>query len=105
MSKPKRIQRRRTKGWRLPDNAVSITRPGKFGNPYKTAYEFRQVLGMIRDGQFAGVDFENPTIARMKRIADSVEELRSKNLACFCPEGQPCHGDVLIELANAEPTQ
>ena len=26
---PKRIQRKRTKGWRMPENAVSITRPGR----------------------------------------------------------------------------
>jgi hypothetical protein len=33
--KPKRIQRKRTKGWKIPDNTVSITRPGKWGNPFK----------------------------------------------------------------------
>lgn len=32
----------------------------------------------------------------------TVEELRGKSLACFCPVGHPCHADVLLELANAE---
>jgi hypothetical protein len=28
-------------------------------------------------------------------------ELAGKNLACWCPpDGQPCHADVLLELAN-----
>lgn len=27
--------------------------------------------------------------------------LRGKNLACWCPEGQPCHADVLLEVANS----
>lgn len=27
-------------------------------------------------------------------------ELRGKNLACWCPLDQPCHADVLLELAN-----
>ncbi len=27
-------------------------------------------------------------------------ELRSKNLACWCPLDQPCHADVLLEIAN-----
>jgi hypothetical protein len=29
--------------------------------------------------------------------------LRGKNLACWCPLDQPCHADVLLELANAKP--
>ena len=32
---PKRIQLRRTKGWRLPDNAVIVSRPSKWGNPFR----------------------------------------------------------------------
>jgi len=29
-------------------------------------------------------------------------ELRGKNLACFCKLDEPCHADVLLDLANAE---
>lgn len=67
---PKRIQRRRTKGWRMPTNTVCVTRPGKFGNPFETAEAFQR---WIEHG---------------------------KNLACYCPLDQPCHADVLLELAN-----
>lgn len=35
---------------------------------------------------------------RYRRLG--IEELRGKDLLCFCPEGEACHGDVLIELAN-----
>ena len=28
-------------------------------------------------------------------------ELRGKDLACWCGLDQPCHADVLLELANA----
>lgn len=31
---PKRIQRKRTKGWRMPPGAVYVGRPGPFGNPF-----------------------------------------------------------------------
>ena len=34
MAKPVRIQRQRAKGWKMPPNTVSVTRPGKFGNPF-----------------------------------------------------------------------
>ena len=33
--KPQRIQRRRTKGWRMPENAVYVGRGTMWGNPYK----------------------------------------------------------------------
>lgn len=32
---PKRIQRKRVKGWKLPPDAVCVTRPGVFGNPFR----------------------------------------------------------------------
>jgi hypothetical protein len=37
----------------------------------------------------------------MKRnTAADLVQLRGKNLACYCRIGQPCHADVLLELAN-----
>ncbi len=29
-------------------------------------------------------------------------ELAGKDLACWCPLDQPCHADVLLEIANGE---
>jgi hypothetical protein len=29
-------------------------------------------------------------------------ELAGRDLACWCPIGEPCHADVLLELANPE---
>ena len=31
-----------------------------------------------------------------------VAELRGKDLACWCPLDQPCHADVLLEIANRQ---
>ena len=31
----KRIQKKRTKGWRMPENAKYIGRPTKWGNPFR----------------------------------------------------------------------
>jgi hypothetical protein len=33
--KPIRIQRKRTKGWRMPENTVYVGRPTKWGNPFR----------------------------------------------------------------------
>lgn len=38
---------------------------------------------------------------RRANILDRLPSLRGKNLACWCKPGQPCHADVLLELANA----
>ncbi|WP_019732123.1 DUF4326 domain-containing protein [Mycobacterium avium] len=35
---------------------------------------------------------------------DVVDELAGHDLACWCPPDQPCHADVLLELANQEAT-
>lgn len=39
MSKPEnapvRVQLSRKKGWRMPENTVSVARPGKWGNPFR----------------------------------------------------------------------
>ena len=33
-------------------------------------------------------------------ILESIEELRGKDLSCWCKLGEPCHADLLLELAN-----
>jgi hypothetical protein len=82
---PKRIQRKRTKGWHMPPNAVSVTRPGKWGNPY-TVEEYGREAAIQRYREWV--------------IGKDLSELRGKDLACYCPLDQPCHADVLLELAN-----
>ncbi len=34
VDQPKRIQRQRTKGWRMPEGAIYVGRPSLFGNPW-----------------------------------------------------------------------
>ncbi len=33
-SRPQKIVRRRTRGFRLPPNTLCVTRPGRWGNPF-----------------------------------------------------------------------
>lgn len=40
MTTPKRIQRRRTKGWRMPEGAVYVGRPSRWGNPFQVGAYF-----------------------------------------------------------------
>ena len=43
------------------------------------------------------------TAGRAPEKAEIIAQLRGKNLACFCRPGDPCHADVLLDLANAAP--
>ena len=87
---PERIQRRRTKGWRMPPNTVYVGWPSSWGNPF--------VIG--RDGTAAQV--VHLYAAEYGTGHPSwLEPLRGKHLACWCPLDRPCHADVLLELANA----
>jgi hypothetical protein len=111
MSEPKRIQRKRTRGWRAPDGAINCCRPGVWGNPFI-------VSSKARPGSRSGcVYITVPTIEdavecyrlmlvenRPDIIAKAQAELRGKTLMCFCKVGDPCHADILLKIAN-EPTQ
>ena len=113
---PVRVQLRRTKGWRMPANTVSVARPGRYGNPFTAAgcreagyrgtddqiaarcvEAFRVWLGPMWRNNWDGDESEK---ARAALLA-GMPELRGKSLACWCTPGSPCHSDVLLELANA----
>lgn len=105
MELPRRYQRSRKKGSRLPDGVVCVTRPGKWGNPFETVGEFRSlieaILGISGQSEFLAVDLTQ--FAKVNAIAMDLHELRGKDLACWCSLDQECHADVLIELANQPP--
>lgn len=90
---PKRIQLSRKKGWRLPPNTINVARPSKWGNPFRVE-EYGRWGAVDRFRVFMTL---RPAV-RGKML--NVEELRGKNLACWCGPDQLCHADVLLELAN-----
>ena len=92
--RPKRIQLRRTKGWRLPDNTMIVSRPTKWCNPFRIG-----VHGTREECVRQFRDFIVSDDPRAASLRQSLAELRGKDLACWCPPG-PCHADVLIEMAN-----
>lgn len=117
--KPQRIQRKRTKGWRMPPNTVYVGRGSKWGNPYKVGAIVATPYGShvkVKDNEHAAqlfkawaVSFETarqgiapPMVAMLGK--NRIDQLAGKNLACWCKENEPCHADVLMELANAEKT-
>ena len=66
-TKPKRIQRHRTKGWRKPDGAISVARPHKWGNPFEVgrdAVDAAEAVWQYRPSQRdSGISWKDVTSA------------------------------------------
>lgn len=75
----------------MPENKVYVGRPGKFGNAFDVATYGRRLAIFNFRQRMRNMKLINP---------EFFEELRGKNLACWCRLDQPCHADVLLELAN-----
>jgi hypothetical protein len=104
---PKRIQLRRTKGWRKPEGTVVVSRPSRWGNPFRPheTYRFTYRDGHIGMGIAGGQDsvvrlFEAFLDARPDLQQAVREELAGHDLACWCRLDEPCHADVLLSFAN-----
>lgn len=102
---PKRIQMSRQKPWRADNpDAVIVARPSKYGNPVSVNHlmedfsdprSARKVaVELFKDGRGMNDWPSYPTDEEIRA------ELVGMDLACWCPLDQPCHADVLLELAN-----
>lgn len=122
MSEPKRIQLSRRKGWRKPDGAIVVARPFRWGNPFSVERWGRdaaiswyrmlatgiwdpQRLSDLSDDAYEDVyQARNEWLARQHHqhpVELARAELAGHDLACWCPLDQPCHADVLLEIANS----
>lgn len=94
---PVRIQRKRTKGWRMSENTVVVGRPGKWGNPFVVGRDGDAAMCVAKYRQWLINTTPEAFAATLDRMR---AQLGGKNLACWCPLDRPCHADVLLELAN-----
>jgi hypothetical protein len=108
---PHRVQLSRRKGWRMPPDTVKVSRPTKWGNPFTVSQKMNpgsKVGGAM--GYYAVPTVEDAVECyrlmlaaegpRASALREDLHELRGKNLACWCPLDQPCHADMLLEIAN-----
>ena len=101
---PERIQRKRTAGWRMPVGAVYVGLPSKWGNEVKYKGDSAKEVAWFRD-MLARAPLGNSNSnwgQPGETVYDTIRrELGGKDLACWCALDQPCHADVLLEIANA----
>lgn len=124
-----RIQRSRTRGWRMPPNAVYVGRPTIWGNPWRVVpvrddwFPWGDAADVVHEKTGASIGrFTRTSRTRFKDtgapywachayrrdltdelIAAARRELAGHDLACWCRLDQPCHADVLLKLANGDP--
>lgn len=118
---PKRIQRKRNRGFCLPLGCVYVGRPTKWGNPFRVGSRCAiGVMGMTwsetitNDPRYTKIQDRAMAVEWFRRLIalnpfkeSALAQLRGKDLACWCPltdkDGNlvPCHADVLLEIANA----
>lgn len=112
----------------MPEGAIYVGRPGKYGNPWVIVREGRlwRVQHITEDrrlGSFVVHEHARRTASRqfgsdlvngrLPYGVDDVErDLGGRDLSCWCPPTPPrgdgsrdwlgllCHADILLELAN-----
>lgn len=88
---PKRIQRSRKAGWKMPGNTIYVGRPTIYGNPFEA--------NVTRSAADCVKRYEELTVPHLVR-QNLIKALRGKDLACWCDLDSPCHADVLLKIAN-----
>jgi hypothetical protein len=76
--------------------AIYVGRPTRWGNPFKIDENYghtrEHVLELYKNWLYNQVSME----------PHFLDELRGKDLVCWCPLDVPCHADILLEWANRE---
>jgi Domain of unknown function (DUF4326) len=111
--KPRRVQLRRTRGWRMPANTVKVDRTTRFGNPFSIEDHGREAAVALHRAWITGGWGSAPIATRLLRdlearraeVIAALPSLKGKNLACWCPLPEPgepdiCHAALLLEVAN-----
>jgi hypothetical protein len=122
MTMPRRLQLSRKKGFNLQAfsraanglDAVNVARPSRWGNPWvigqiacscrsagectHNAFRSSDAAAAVAAYRDWAKSWRNP-----RGLLSHLPSLRGKNLACWCVPGEPCHADVLLELANEVP--
>lgn len=107
---PGRVQRHRTRGWRMPAGSVYVGRPTKWGNPYRVVWSGGDSFAIWVESR--SLEQHTDQASALRRVVElyqdhaaslaaaARDELAGKTLVCWCPADVPCHADVLLALAN-----
>lgn len=101
-----RIQRKF--GQMNPGNTAYVGNGSGWANPFKAgetkilrADDGSRIICSPSDEQDA-VEHFRWFMGQGERVQAATSHLAGKDLMCWCPLDQPCHADVLLELANGK---
>lgn len=80
----------------MPANTVKVDRSTHWGNPFRPTKSMPVEKTIEKFGEWIVYDPAGRRLAR-----EAAEELRGKNLACWCHLDHPCHADILLRIANS----
>lgn len=107
----------------MPEGAIYVGRPTVWGNPFWHTQKFHGLEAALELYRNALQGVWSPSVTDKWNVVNPMipyeaqqewrkrlgqhplerlrYELRGKDLACWCRLDQPCHADILIELANS----
>lgn len=109
--RPRRIQRQRARGWRMPEGCVYVgrtsSRASLFGNPFqpgdRLTFPYSDVHGPVVLSKAHAVEVFRTYAQITSGYAIVVRDrLAGRDLCCWCRPDEPCHADVLLEIANGK---
>lgn len=89
----------------MPPNTLKVDRSTRWGNPMRACdgyppaqavSDYRLLVTGVGASEF------NAKFGMPPALTDIKYSLAGRNLACWCRIGQPCHADVLLEIANQQ---
>ena len=90
----------------MPPNTLKIDRTTRWGNPFKVGGAAtdpatgRRIRVTSREMAVSLFARWLRTLAGRALAGEARRALKGRNLACWCPPGGPCHGDVLLRVVN-----
>jgi hypothetical protein len=112
-SAPIRIRLGRGQRLEMPAGTVRVDRVTQYGNPFRIGepvdmqlakrwgWKIEDPARRCRDAKEAADLFARALATDEANKAVLRNVLRGKNLACWCSLHQPCHADILLQVANA----
>lgn len=89
------------KGFKLPRGAVSVAHGTRWATPFGIGSKVLFGPGKVETSKQAVDEYSRLLDAEPWRKVHVRKELRGKNLYCTCRPGEPCHADLLLQIANS----
>ena len=98
---PRRIQLKRSRGWKMPPNAIKVDRTTRWGNPFTIAECGSVAVAVANHGRWMRGEIPAPGGAAPPSREAIRAGLAGRDLACWCASNGPCHAELLLAIANA----